>query len=112
MPLIDDTGYAVCMTTVDKEEVAIKIKNAVLSKRLAACVTIFPLVKSYYHWRDRIESSEEILILFKTRMELVEKLKREVLVNHTYEIAEFLVLPVVDGSMHYLDWIDRETAKE
>ncbi len=108
----EEYGYAVCMTTVDREDVAIKIKNAVLSKRLAACVTILPFAKSYYHWRDRVESSEEILMIFKTRMDLVEELKREVLVNHTYEVAEFLALPVVDGSMHYLDWIDRETKKE
>jgi periplasmic divalent cation tolerance protein len=104
--------YAICITTVDREDVAIKIKNAVLSKRLAACVTVVPFAKSYYHWRDKIESSEELLIIFKTRMDLVDELKREVLVNHTYEVAEFLVLLVVDGSMHYLDWIDREIKKE
>jgi len=104
--------YAVCMTTVDREDVAIKIKNSVLGKRLAACVTILPFAKSYYHWRDKIESSEEILMIFKTRMDLVDDLKRDVLVNHTYEVAEFLVMPVVDGSIHYLDWIDRETKKE
>ncbi len=103
--------HAICITTVNKEEVATRIKNAVLRKRLAACITVLPFAKSFYHWRDKIESSDEVIMLFKTRADLIEELKKEVLVNHNYEIAEFLVLPVVSGSMHYLDWIDRETKR-
>lgn len=105
------TDYVLCMSSFNKENDEDRVKkviNIVLSKRLAACVSIIPHIHSHYHWRDKIEHSEEVILLFKTKASLVEKLKKEVLVNHSYEIPEFVVLPIADGGLHYFSWIDRE----
>lgn len=104
--------YVLAMTTVKDMDTARKIVDAVLHKKLAACANIIPGVQSKYWWRDQITTANELIIIFKTRKYLVEELKELVLIKNTYEVAEFIVLPIIDGSMHYLSWIDREVKKQ
>ncbi len=100
------TDYLLCMTTTDNEDVALRIKDALLSKKLAACITILPLATSYFWWEGKVEKAREFLLLIKTKKEKVDEVRKEVLANHNYEIAEFLVLPIIDGSVHYLEWMN------
>ncbi len=105
------TDYVLCMTTVSEKEID-KIINSVLTKRLAACVNIIYDVESFYHWRGKIKQEKENVLLFKTKKHLVEELKKDVLINHSYEIPEFIVLPMADGGLHFFSWIDREVKPE
>ena len=58
---------------------------------------------------DEIEHSKEFLILMKSKMNLYKKIENEVLKLHSYETPEILVLPVVEGSKSYLNWISNST---
>ena len=102
----DYPDYLLCMTTTDSEEIALRIKDALLSKRIAACVTILPLGMSYFWWKGKVDRAREFVLIIKTKKEKVDDVRREVLSNHNYEVAEFLVLPVIDGSLHYFEWVD------
>ncbi len=103
--------YFIVFTTTNSEDTAKRIANVVLNKRLAACVNIISKVRSYYWWKNNLEEDEELLLIIKTRGELLDRLKKEVLVNHNYEVAEFVALPIEDISIHYASWIDKETNK-
>lgn len=94
----------VIITTSTKNE-AHKIVNNLLKNKLIACGNIIGPIYSYYWWKDEIEQSEEFLILAKSKQSLYNKLEKRVLKLHSYEIPEILVLPVVEGSKAYLDWI-------
>ncbi|MCK4968060.1 MAG: divalent-cation tolerance protein CutA [Candidatus Aenigmarchaeota archaeon] len=107
-----ETDYFLCMTTVNSEKEVSKIKNIVLTKKLTACVNVISGVASAYHWRGSIKEDKEFIMIFKTKKYLLEKLKYEVLINHSYEIPEFIVLPIVDGGLHFFSWIDRELLPE
>ena len=109
---MEDTEYFLCITTVTSRDEANRIKNLVMTKRLTACVSIIPGVESTYHWRDQIKENEELIMIFKSKKYRLEKLKREVLVAHSYEIPEFIAIPIVDGGLHYFSWIDRELLPE
>lgn len=99
------------ITTVKDDNEARKIVDAVLQKRLAACANIISGVQSRYWWRDKIETRSERIIFFKTRKHLTEKLRDLVLINHSSDIAEFIVVPIIGGSMHYFSWIDQEVER-
>ncbi|NPA38706.1 MAG: divalent-cation tolerance protein CutA [Candidatus Nanohaloarchaeota archaeon] len=103
--------YYVVITTVDDEEIALKLTNLLLHKRLVACVNIISNVTSKYWWKGQIEESKEFMLIMKTREELVEKVKHEILVNHPYEVAEVMAFEAKDISLHYASWIDKETNK-
>jgi periplasmic divalent cation tolerance protein len=52
-----------------------------------------------------MEKAEEYLIFMKSHKDLFEKLAETVKALHSYEVPEILVLPIVEGSKAYLDWL-------
>jgi periplasmic divalent cation tolerance protein len=94
-----------CGTAQEAHEVA----RALVEARLAACVNIIPTVQSIYHWQGAIEEASEWMLLIKTRRALFEQLCTELRKTHSYQVPEVIAIPVVEGLIEYLAWIDKET---
>jgi periplasmic divalent cation tolerance protein len=83
-----------------------RIARAVVTKRLAACVNIvLSPAESVYRWKNKIEKAREYLLLIKTTANRLAGLEREVKRLHSYEIPEFIALPIAAGSREYLSWL-------
>jgi periplasmic divalent cation tolerance protein len=83
-----------------------KIARKVITKRLAACVNvILSPVESFYTWKGKAEKAREYLLVIKTRAKRLAELERAVKRLHSYEVPEFLALPVHAGSEEYLQWV-------
>jgi periplasmic divalent cation tolerance protein len=102
------TDKIVVLTTCDSAQRAEDLARHLVERRVAACVNILPKTHSIYRWDEKVESSVEWLLLIKSRRDLFDDLRRELSAVHTYEVPELIALPVVDGSVSYLDWLDRE----
>ena len=76
---------------------------------LAGCVNLIPKVESIYYWNNEINQDLEVLTLFKTKEELLDKLESAILELHSYDVPEIIVLPVEGGSKSYLEWIADST---
>jgi periplasmic divalent cation tolerance protein len=63
-----------------------------------------------YRWKDKLEDASECLLIIKSRRDLFESLRDELMKMHSYEVPEVIALPIVDGSRPYLAWLDRELA--
>jgi len=98
----------VFVTTSDVAE-ANRISHALVEQRKAACVSIVPTVSSLYWWQGKMEKSMESLLIVKTLSRLLDEVIALVKGMHSYENPEVLALPVVGGSLEYLDWLDKET---
>ena len=94
----------IIITTVNKKENALKIANELLSRKIAACVSFFPVV-SAYRWKGSISVEEEYMLYIKTTKpsEVEEYLK----VNHPYELPEILKIEA-SGSEEYEKWVSDE----
>ncbi len=89
-----------------------RIARAVVGKRLAACVNIIlSPVESFYTWKGRLEQAREYLLVMKTTAKRLAELETEVRRLHSYEVPEFIVLPITEGSTKYLSWLDDSVAK-
>ena len=99
------TDKRVVLTTCGSPEEARRIAQALVERRLAACVNIVPQVESIYRWRDEVESATETLLVIKTTAEASERLRAALKELHSYEIPECIELEISDGSAAYLDWI-------
>jgi|SRR5580698_9466523 periplasmic divalent cation tolerance protein len=104
------TNARIAMTTVGSEEEAARIAEALVKEKLAACVQILPAMQSVYRWQGAICKDREWLLLIKTVVERVSSLEHLVRELHSYEIPEFLVLEVTEGSQPYLEWLATETS--
>ena len=99
----------VVFITVDSPETAQKITDKLLTERKAACVNIIPAVESQYRWQGKIESANELLLIVKTRAELLDDLITLVKQIHPYTVPEIIALPIIGGNNGYLEWIEKET---
>ena len=99
-------------TATDRREDAEKISRALVKRQLAACVQILGPITSIYSWKGKIETTEEWLLLIKTRRELFKKVEQSIKGLHSYETPEIIALPVLEGSRDYLGWLAVELAKK
>ena len=103
------TNARIVLTTAGSQEEARKIANALVERRLAACVNIVPQVESIYRWQGKIETAEEWLLLIKTQAELFDRVRNAVKELHSYDLPECVMLEVAAGSPEYLNWIAKNT---
>src|ERR1700719_1144541 len=88
-----------------------RIARVVVEARLAACVSVvLNPVESVYRWKGKVESSREYLLIMKSTTRRLSELERMVRRMHSYDVPEFLVLPVVSGSREYLRWLVENVA--
>ena len=97
--------YIQVLTTVGSEAEATKIGDALLERRLAACVQTSGPVTSLYRWQGKLEQAREWQCLAKTEASLYDEVEAAILSLHSYEQPEILAIPVLAGSKGYLDWI-------
>jgi periplasmic divalent cation tolerance protein len=53
-----------------------------------------------------MESTRERLMLIKTSRKRLAKLQEAVERLHSYDLPEFIAVPIAAGSRAYLDWLD------
>ena len=104
------TEFVIVLVTAGSVEEAERLAHDLVQSRLAACVNRISHVQSIYRWEGKIEKSEEELLVIKTRQDLfpaVEKLVRDL---HSYSVPEIVALPLVAGSVPYLEWLRDQLA--
>jgi periplasmic divalent cation tolerance protein len=99
------TDKIVVLITCATPEEAERLARVLLDQRLAACVNVIPLIRSYYRWKGAIESADECLLVVKSSRELFGLIGTVLEKEHSYEVPELLALPVVEGAANYLNWL-------
>jgi len=94
------------IVTVPDRETGSRIADALLADKLAACVSTIPGIESKYVWEGRIETGSELLLLIKTRVDLIEAVQEKVTSLHPYKVPEIVCLAIERGSLPYLRWVD------
>lgn len=86
-----------------------KIADALLKKKLIACANIVSNLKSKYWWKGKIESSDETLLIMKTKRKLFNTAKKEIKSLHPYDVPEIICVRIAEGSKDYLNWVKGAT---
>ncbi len=99
------TDKRIVLTTAGSADEARKIADALVERRLAACVNIVGPITSVYRWRGTVENAQEWLLLVKTTLALFERVRAAIRELHSYELPECVEIAIEDGSTEYLEWI-------
>jgi periplasmic divalent cation tolerance protein len=84
-----------------------RIARSAVEARLAACVNILRApVESIYRWKGAVETAREYLLLIKTTKKSLGALEKTVRRLHSYDLPEFIALPIAEGSRAYLNWLE------
>jgi periplasmic divalent cation tolerance protein len=98
------------LVTAGTRDEAERIGEALVEERLAACVSVIPVVHSFYRWEGRLQREHEALLLVKTLAEKSDAVMAFVRERHSYELPEILRVNVDGGLSAYLDWMQAETS--
>jgi periplasmic divalent cation tolerance protein len=92
--------------------IARQIAKSVVENRAAACVNIFPSVKSVYRWEGRIEEADEVAMIVKTTAGLAAKARDLIAANHPYKTPAVIAFRVDEGlsSTAFCAWIRAASA--
>ena len=65
-----------------------------------------------YWWQGKVENDSEILMIIKTRKELIKELDKVVGEVHPYDTPELVGMDIKGGGEKYLKWLWEETLRK
>jgi periplasmic divalent cation tolerance protein len=102
--------YVIVLTTVPADADGRALARTLVGERLAACVNLLAPMDSVFRWEGQVEEEREQQLVMKTSHTRVAALWDRLRELHPYEVPEFLVVPILDGSDAYLRWVGESTA--
>ena len=100
------SDFVLAMTTLPPDFDATALAQEVVGAGLAACVNILPGVTSVYTWDGVPQADKEQQLFIKTTADYIERLWELLRERHPYDVPEFIVVPIEDGSEEYLRWVE------
>jgi periplasmic divalent cation tolerance protein len=105
---MSEGNAVVVFITTSSEDEARKIADLLLVRHKAACVNIVPRVDSMFWWEGKLDSTQESLLIIKTKSSVLPQVIDLVKQAHSYTVPEVIALPIIGGNEDYLKWIDEE----
>jgi periplasmic divalent cation tolerance protein len=103
-----ETQYGVVLVTASSQEEAQTIARSLVTEKLAACVSLFP-IQSIYTWEGELHTDEEWQLVVKTDLAKFAELEAKVAELHSYAVPEIIALAIAAGSDSYLAWMGEQT---
>ena len=103
--------FVIVLTTFPVDGDVDAFATQLVDERLAACVNILPPMRSIYAWEGVLERSDERQLLIKTTNDRLRELEARLRSLHPYDVPEFVVIPIIEGSHDYLSWVVENTRK-
>jgi len=100
------TDKLLVLSTASSQAEAARIAEELVERRLAACVNVIGRIQSFYRWEDKLQRAEEYLMIIKTDRANEEKVREAIRELHSYELPEFITVPIEGGTAEYLSWMD------
>jgi periplasmic divalent cation tolerance protein len=101
----------IVLVTASQREEAAEIGRVLVDEHLAACANIVPEIRSLFTWEGKTQDEREALLIIKSRLPLLELLIKRVKSLHSYTVPEIIAVPIIGGSVEYLNWIRDATQK-
>lgn len=100
--------YVTCPDLKEAQRIAEKM----LKERLVGCANLLPGMQSLYHWKGKLESAAEVVLLLKTAPGKVPQALERIKELHPYDTPCALEVPVEKGLQKYQQWVIAETREE
>ena len=98
--------YIVVLVTTKDVAQAKAIAQKLVKEKLVACANILKGIESLFWWEGKIDSSQEALLILKSKKSCFKKIVKTVQSLHSYTVPEIIALPIAQGSKDYLEWIN------
>ncbi len=104
------TSHMQIFWTAANIEEARRVSKALVEKHLVACAHIEPGIESIFFWEGKVDTANEVKVVFKTKSGLISKVQEFIRSNCSYSVPEILGVAIDTGNPAYLAWVDEVTA--
>jgi periplasmic divalent cation tolerance protein len=102
----------VVVTTVGTEQQALDIADHLVKNRLAACVNIFPGIRSIFRWKGKVNDDGEFFLIAKTVKARYAAVRAAMKKLNAYELPEILGFPATFADDAFAAWVAESSAPE
>jgi periplasmic divalent cation tolerance protein len=103
--------FVIAFSTFPEAEIAGKIAHELVENAIVACANIVPSVESIYFWKEKVETSAEVLAIFKMTAARYSEFESRLLKLHPYDVPEIVRLNIAGGNRDYLRWIEESCSR-
>ena len=86
------------------------IAAALVERRVAACVKAMP-IRSVYRWDGELQDDREVLLIATTTADRYDDAVATTTELHSYEVPAVTAVPIIAGTLPYLDSVTSETQR-
>lgn len=95
-------------TTIEMKADAERLARLFIEKKCVACAQIDGPTRSFYHWKGKVEETQEYRLTLKFSSANKEDVHKCLLDNHPYDTPQWLVVEAVYADPAYLDWATQQ----
>lgn len=103
-----ENEFCIVHTTSDSQDLADKIANELVARKLASCVQIHPIT-SVYRWNGAVQREQELELTIKTTISRWTDVRDAIQELHSYDVPQIVCVPILSTSDAYGQWIRDET---
>lgn len=107
--MTDPQDTLLVITNLPDRASAERLAEALVERRVAACVNVMAPCRSVYSWQGTVEHAEEHPVFAKTPADRYDALQQAIRELHPYELPEIIAVRLDAGLPAYLDWVVAET---
>ncbi|MCL6682312.1 divalent-cation tolerance protein CutA [Sphingomonas alba] len=87
-----------------------RIGRQMVEEQLAACVNILQPCRSIYRWEGAIETASEVPALFKTTLEVADRIIERITELHSYANPALVIWPITKLPFAFADWVEENVS--
>ncbi len=99
-------------TTLPTREAALELARKLVEGKIVACVQVYGPMTSVYSWKGQMHEDSEWKLVAKTLQSQSLETMEQIRSWHSYETPEILVLPVIQSSLGYEQWVKDSVSRE
>jgi periplasmic divalent cation tolerance protein len=103
--------FVIAFSTFPEAEIARKIAHELVENAIVACANIVPSVESIYCWKEQVETSAEVLAIFKMTAARYSEFESRLRKLHPYDVPEIVRLNIAGGNPDYLRWMEESCSR-
>lgn len=104
-----EAPLVVALSTAPDGETAGRLARTLVEERLIACANLVPGLTSVYRWEGEVRAEPEVMMVMKTRRDLLPRVGARLAELHPYAVPELVSAPIEDGLPAYCRWVREET---
>ena len=98
-------------TTVGSTDEALRLAQALIEHRLAACVQVEDGLRSHYRWQGQVRAEPETRLTLKSLPSQLPAIQAFFAEQHPYELPQ-LLWQLMKASPAYAGWVRQEVAPQ